>query len=106
MDKVYSDPWFKKNFPRAKKPKVAKSEYKDLAYSTGNTIAFPDKSGADFPVLHEIAHQLTGTSGHGQRYAQVFYLLVEHFIGPKSAKILAQGYREQGRPGWIPTMAR
>jgi putative metallohydrolase (TIGR04338 family) len=91
VDRVYNDPWFKSRYPRANKPVVIKSDLVDVAYSTGNKIAFPQKV-TNVAILHEISHQLTGNNGHGPNFSRHYVDLVWRFMGLKSANMLRDLY--------------
>lgn len=92
--RVYSDPWFRQRYPKARMPQVVRGVLGQNAYSVGNTIAFPERA-CNFHVLHEIAHQLTPNNGHGPRFARVLVDLVEHFMGERDAIILRKLYMER-----------
>ena len=111
LDEVYEDPWFKQKFPRAKKPKYAVGKYKDKAYSNGDTLYFvPYKDtgkpvSTNYNVLHEMTHQLAPGHNHDRVFAMTYAVLVHHFVGQDSLELLAESYRKNGRPGWVPKIS-
>ena len=60
LDSVFDDPWFRRQFPKAIKPRVAVGRFSDRSYAEGNTLYFSGhpKTGrptaCNFSVLHEL----------------------------------------------------
>lgn len=93
---VYADPWMKKTFPQSKMPQVILGKFQDKAYSQGDQIGFPITGGANYHVLHEIAHQIVPDNDHEKEFATVYLYLVAKFMGKRSYAILKKSYDDYG----------
>lgn len=110
IDKVYADPWLKKRFPSARKPRWAMGSRRDAGYADirANAVFFPPHKetgkavSSNCHVLHEINHLLLPNNGHDRAFAMNLAVLIDHFVGQESAKVLMRSYVENGRPGWVP----
>ena len=103
LDKIFNDPWFKKNF-KIKKPVVIKSASnsslsanvgKDVANGRG-TIAIPDRGCYNFNVIHEVAHHVAPHCQHEKEFTKMYLILLEHFANPNVAKELKTAYKRLG----------
>jgi len=95
MDKVFSDPWFNKNFKLAR-PQLIRSDRPDVAFSVIGVkvpkIAVPDTGCWNWCVLHEIAHHLAPNTDHGKSFTKIELILIEHFLNPSAANALRQSF--------------
>lgn len=103
LDKIFNDPWFKKNF-KIKKPVVIKSASnstlyanvgKDVANGRG-TIAIPDRGCYNFNVIHEVAHHVAPHCQHEREFTKMYLILLEHLANPIVAKELKAAYKRLG----------
>lgn len=95
VERVYSSSFIRTNFPKIKRPLIKRSEFPNVAYCSGNTLAFPPKA-CNHHVLHEIAHHLSQGHEHDELFARRFLRLVAVFMGERSAKMLRQSYTRNG----------
>lgn len=108
LDSVFDDPWFRRQFPKAIKPRVAVGRFSDRSYAEGGTLYFPGhpKTGrptaCNFSVLHELTHTLTPGHNHDRVFAATYAVLVTRFVSEEAGRELARSYRQNGKPGWVP----
>ena len=103
LNKVFNDPWFKKNY-NIKKPLIIREESNSKLTSAigptvanGNgTISVPDRGCFNFNILHEVAHHIKPQGAHEKEFTKMYLILIDHFVNPEAANELRKSFKRLG----------
>jgi putative metallohydrolase (TIGR04338 family) len=100
LRKVFSDPWFKKQWPKKMAFRVYDGRRRRSACGWGSIytcyMKLPRHARTNWIILHELSHGLQppNTAWHGPEFCSIYVRLVHQFVGEQVFHELTRSFRE------------